>query len=220
MVEVSTSILSVEEENILSAIYNLEMAKTDYFHIDVMDGIFVENNTNQKMHKFCQNIKQISNIPLDVHLMVKDVKEYIDAYIPYNPNIITFHIEACKDEKEILELINYIKENNIKVGLAIKPKTDIKCIFKYLKYIHMVLIMTVEPGKGGQELITDTIKKVQELKDYSEKNDFSDIDIETDGGINTENVGKLKTAGSNIIVAGSSIINSNSYKETIEKLKM
>ena len=114
MVEVSTSILSVKKEDSLATFYNLEVAKTDYFHIDVMDGKFVENDTNEIMQVYCENIKQISNLPLDVHLMVEDVKKYIDLYVPFNPNIITFHVEACKNEEEILKLIKYIKDNNIK----------------------------------------------------------------------------------------------------------
>ena len=114
MVEVSTSILSVKKENILGTIYNLEVAKTDYYHIDVMDGLFVESFTNEIMEEYCKYIKSISNIPLDIHLMVKDVKKYIDIYLNYEPNIITFHIEACKNKEEVLEIIKYIKNNNVK----------------------------------------------------------------------------------------------------------
>ena len=218
MVEVSTSILSVKKEEALAAFYNLEVAKTDYFHIDVMDGKFVKNNTNELMQDYCTNIKQISNIPLDVHLMVEDVKKYIDLYIPFEPNIITFHVEACENEEEVLDIIRYIKQNNIKCGISVKPNTKIEEIYKYLELVHMVLVMTVEPGEGGQKLIPDTIKKVKELKDHIEKNNI-DIDIEVDGGINLENKEELKKAGANIIVAGSSIIKSKDYKEIIEQIK-
>ena len=218
MVEVSTSILSVKKENGVAAIYNLEVAKTDYFHIDVMDGKFVEQDTTEIMHEHSNNIKQISNIPLDVHLMVEDIKTYIDSFIPYNPNIITFHLEACKDKKQVLELIKYIKENNIKVGISIKPNTKVGEILEYLSVVHLVLIMTVEPGYGGQKLIPETIDKVKELKQYIDKNNI-DIDIEVDGGINLENKEILKEAGANIIVAGSAIINAKDYKEVIEKIK-
>jgi len=218
MVEVSTSILSVKKENGVAAIYNLEVAKTDYFHIDVMDGKFVEQDTTEIMHEHSNNIKQISNIPLDVHLMVEDIKTYIDSFIPYNPNIITFHLEACKDKKQVLELIKYIKENNIKVGISIKPNTKVEEILEYLSVVHLVLIMTVEPGYGGQKLIPETIDKVKELKQYIDKNNI-DIDIEVDGGINLENKEILKEAGTNIIVAGSAIINAKHYKEVIEKIK-
>lgn len=218
MVEVSTSILNVKKENAIATIYNLETAKTDYFHIDVMDGKFVEKDTTEIMQEYCNNIKQISNIPLDVHLMVEDVKSYIDSYIPFEPNIITFHIEACKEKREVLELIKYIKDNNIKVGISIKPNTKIEEVIEYLPLIHLVLVMTVEPGFGGQKLIPETINKVKQLNEYIEENNI-DIDIEVDGGINLENKEKLKESGVNIIVAGSCIINSPDFKETINKIK-
>lgn len=218
MVEISTSILNVKKENAIATIYNLETAKTDYFHIDVMDGQFVEKDTTEVMQEYSNNIKQISNIHLDVHLMVEDIKSYIDAYIPFEPNIITFHLEACRDKQEALDLIKYIKENNIKVGISIKPDTKVEEIYEYLSLVHLVLIMTVEPGLGGQKLIPETINKVKELKNYIDENNI-EIDIEVDGGINLENKEKLKEAGANIIVAGSSIIKSEDFKETIAKLK-
>ena len=219
MVEVSTSILNAEKENILGYIYNLEVAKTDYFHIDVMDGKFVEQDTTDKMHQYSSNIKQVSNLPLDVHLMVEDIKSYIDSFIPYEPNIITFHLEACKDKEEVLELIKYIKENGIKVGIAIKPNTNIKEVLEFLPMIHLILIMTVEPGYGGQKLIIDTIDKVKEVKEYIENNSI-DIDIEVDGGINLENKDIVKDAGANIIVAGSAIIKANDFKKIIDEIKL
>jgi len=218
MVEVSTSILTVKKENALGVFYNLEVAKTDYFHIDVMDGKFVKQDTTQIMHEYCNNIKQISNLPLDVHLMVEDVKAYIDSFIPYEPNIITFHLEACKDKEEALSLIKYIKENGMKVGISIKPNTKVEDILEYLPLVHLVLIMTVEPGYGGQKLIPETIDKVKALKAYISQENI-DIDIEVDGGINLENKDLLIEAGANIIVAGSSIINSKDYKEVIERIR-
>lgn len=218
MAEISTSILSVEEENSIKTFYNLEEAKTDYFHIDVMDGEFVENNTYKKMLKFCANIKQISNLPLDVHLMVKDIKKYIEDYTNFEPSIITFHIEEMKTKDQTMELIKLIRENGIKPAIAISPDTPVESILEYLPYIHMVLVMTVIPGKGGQKLIPDTIVKIKKIKEYIEQNNL-DTYIEADGGINEENAKMLKEAGVDIIVAGSSIINSKNYKETINNLK-
>lgn len=217
MVEISTSILSVKEESI-KKFYDLEVAHTDYFHIDVMDGKFVTNNTSQLMNEYVNQIKQISNIPLDVHLMVSNVREYLDEYIPVNPNIITFHYEAVKNSEEIMSLINYIKENNIKVGLSVKPDTKIEEIYEFLPYIHMVLVMTVEPGKGGQKLIEETLNKIKQLKQYIQKNNI-ELDIEADGGINLETIKKVKEAGIDIAVVGSGIINTENYKETIKQLK-
>ena len=218
MVEVSTSILSANRENSLGVFYNLEVAKTNYFHIDVMDGEFVENNTIELMQEYVGQIKQISNTPLDIHLMVKDVKIFVNSYIPYEPNTITFHLEACENEEEAKEIIRYIHDNHIKAGMAIKPNTSIEEIYKYLPYINSVLVMTVEPGKGGQKLIPETIDKVKKIKEYIESNNI-DIDIEVDGGVNLENVEKLKEAGANIIVVGTAIINSKDYNKTIEEIK-
>ena len=216
--EVSTSILNAKKDEIIKTIYNLEVAKTDYFHIDVMDGEFVEDNTNDRMLEFCEYLNAVTNIPLDVHLMVKDVKNYTDSYLIFNPNIITFHYEACMDENEILEMINYIKSKGIKVGISIKPNTPEEEIYKFLKYVHTVLVMTVEPGKGGQKLIDSTLKKIENIKTYIAEENL-DLDIEADGGINVENVKLLKGSGTDIIVAGSAIINSEDYVETIKKLK-
>ena len=218
MVEVSTSILSVKKENILGTIYNLEVAKTDYYHIDVMDGEFVENNTNNLMQEYLTSIKEISNIPLDIHLMVNNIKTFVDAYLPFEPNIITFHIEACKNKEEVLEIIKYIKNNNVKVGIAVKPKTKIEEIYEYIPLIHEVLVMTVEPGKGGQKLIPETVEKVKQLKLHLEREKL-DIDIEVDGGVTIENKEILKNAGANILVSGSCIVNSKDYKEAIQAIK-
>lgn len=216
---ISTSILSVEEKNSTKIFYNLEEAKTDYFHIDVMDGKFVENNTNEKMLNYCNIIKQISNLPLDVHFMVDDVKKFVEEYIKFEPDIITFHYESCSSDEEVMELINFIKENNIKVGLSIKPDTTIEKIYKFLPYIHLILVMTVEPGKGGQALIPETLEKIKKLREYIDDENL-DTYIEADGGINLNTIDSVKNAGVDIIVAGSAIIKSEDYKETIKKLKI
>ena len=111
MVEVSVSILNVKDDKAIQTLYNLETSGISYFHIDVMDGKFVENNTYEKMREYASYIKRISNLPLDIHLMVDDVKEAIDDFLAVEPNIITFHLEACKNKQEVMELINYIKQN-------------------------------------------------------------------------------------------------------------
>ena len=216
--EISTSILTVEEENSVKTFYELEVAKTDYYHIDVMDGKFVEKNTEQRMYKYSNEIKQISNIPLDVHFMVENIKESIEKYIPLEPNIITFHYEACKDKEEVKEFIEKIKQNNIKCGISIKPNTSVEEIYEFLPYIHLCLIMAVEPGKGGQKLIKETIDKVRKLKEYIKQNNLETY-IEVDGGINKETIGEVKEAGADIFVVGSAIISAESYKEAINELK-
>lgn len=216
--EVSTSILSVKRDNCIQAFYNLETAGTDYFHIDVMDGKFVENNTVDLMTEYSEYLNSITNIPLDVHLMVEDVMSYVKSFLVFEPRNITVHYESAKDDKEILEWLSFIKENNCKVGISLKPNTEIEKIYNILPYVHTVLVMTVEPGKGGQELIPSTIEKIKKLKDYTKKQGL-EVDIEADGGINLDNVKSLRMAGCNIIVAGTSIIKSKNYKKMIEKLK-
>lgn len=218
MIEVSTSILTVEKENATKTFYDLEVAGTDYYHIDIMDGKFVEKNTEEMMYEYSNIIKQISNLPLDVHLMVEDVKGNIDRYIPLTPSIITFHYEACRDDEEVIKFINYIKENNVKPAISIKPGTSIDKIKKFLPMVHMVLIMTVEPGKGGQKLIPETVEKTKELKKYLEENNL-DTYIEVDGGVNKETVDMVKEVGIDIAVAGSAIISAEDFKEAISELK-
>ena len=218
MVEISTSVLGVEKENSIKTFYDLEACGTDYYHIDVMDGKFVEKNTEEKMYTFTNEIKQISNLPLDVHFMVENIKENIDRYLIFKPHIITFHLEACKDKEEVKKYIKYLQENGAKVGISIKPSTKVEEIFEFLPYLHLCLIMTVEPGKGGQKLIPETVEKVRTLKQYIEENNL-DTYIEVDGGINPETVSLVKEAGADIIVAGSAIISAEDYKEVINELK-
>lgn len=218
MVEISTSILSVEKGKEAEVFFALEKAKTDYFHIDVMDGKFVEKDTYQKMVEYSNYIKRISNIPLDVHLIVENVKDAIEDFSAVEPNIITFHLEACKTKEEVMDRIKQIKENGSRVGIAIKPETNIEEIYEYLPYIHMCLVMTVEPGKGGQTLITDMLAKISTLKEYIEKNNI-EIDIEVDGGVNIKTASRVKAAGADIIVAGTAILRANNFASIINELR-
>ena len=218
MVEVSTSILSVKKGEESKTFFALEKAKTDYFHIDVMDGKFVEKNTYNKMLEYASYIKRISNLPLDIHLMVEDVNSAIDDFLAVEPNIITFHYEACKDKEEVMQIIKKIKDNHCKVGLSVKPETKIEEIYEFLPYIHMCLVMTVEPGKGGQTLLTDMVDKISALKKYIDDNNI-EIDIEADGGINLKTVEAVKEAGANILVSGTAILIAKDYKVIIDELK-
>lgn len=218
MVEIATSLLSLYKENYIQTIYNLEVAGTNYFHIDVMDGKFVSDDTTDKMRKYTETIKQITEIPIEVHLMVEDVKNYSTAYIDMGVKSIIFHIESCKNETEIMELISYIKQNNVQVGISINPKTEIEKIYPYLPYLHRVLIMGVEPGKGGQKYISEITQKIRKLNTFAYENGY-DIDIEIDGGINDKTSKEAIEAGANILVVGSYMLKSKNYKETMQKLK-
>ncbi len=218
MVEVSTSILSIKEGEEATAFLELETAKTDYFHIDVMDGKFVEKNTYEKMLKNTSYIRRISNLPFDVHLMVEDIKPAIDDFLAVEPNIITFHLEACKTKEEVYQMIDYIKQNHCKVGISVKPNTKLEEVYEFLPYIHMCLIMTVEPGKGGQSFLTDMLQKIETLKKYLDKQNL-ELDIEVDGGINLKTAPEVKKAGANILVSGTAIVMANDFKVIIDELK-
>ena len=218
MIEISTSILNMIKGKESETIFALEKAKTDYFHIDVMDGEFVENDTYNYMLEVSSYIKRISNLPLDVHLMIEDVKKGIYDFSSVEPNIITFHLEACKNEEEVFECINLIKQNNSKVGISVKPNTLIEEVYKFLPYVHLCLVMTVEPGKGGQTLLSEMVDKVATLKKYVDENNL-EIDIEADGGINLKTCKDIKYAGANVLVSGTAIIMAKDYKQIIDELK-
>ena len=150
--------------------------------------------------------------------MVEDVESYVKSYLAIEPNIITFHIEAVKDKTKTMEIIKYIKENNTRVGISICPKTSLEEIYEYLPYVHMILIMSVEPGKGGQKLIPETIEKARKLSQYIKENDL-EVDIEIDGGVNIDNIEEIKNAEVNIAVVRTYLIKQKDYKKAIRELK-
>ena len=225
--EIATSLLNVDRENFSEMAYKIEAAGTNYFHIDVMDGEFVENSTVNLMKEYADQVCGINNTPMEVHLMVDNVKEYVDMFLPNNPREIFFHIEASKKKAEkentvfkdgVMEMIDYIKSEGSKVGLAINPETDIKEVYKFLPYIHTVLVMTVHPGYGGQEFIEETVAKIAELKKYIDDNNLEN-EIEVDGGINFDTIVKCKDAGAERAVVGSFLANAKDINYTMNKLK-
>ena len=145
------------------------------------------------------------------------VRTIVD-FLPVEPNIITFHYAACKNKEEVMDIIKYIKENNCKVGISVKPNTNIEDIYEFLPFVHLVLIMTVEPGKGGQTLLTDMVNKIATFKKYINENNI-EVDVEADGGINLKTASYVKEAGANILVAGSAILAATDYKVIIDELK-
>ena len=216
--QISASILSLEKENITQKLYNLEVANVDYFHIDVMDGKFVKNNTSAVMKENALTLKHISQTLLDVHLMVEDIDYYINEYLDLKPKYITFHYEVDKNKEKIIEKIKYIQKYGSMAGISIKPNTEVKEILDILPYISLILVMSVEPGEGGQEFMESSIVKIKELREYIDKNNL-EVQIEVDGGINNETIKLIKEAGADIAVVGSYLVKSDDYKETVKKLK-
>lgn len=209
--KISASFLSVKE-NLIENINNLDNSSVDFLHLDVMDGIFVSNKSWN--YEFFERILKNTKKPKDIHLMVSNVKEYIDLFKNFNPEYITFHYEAVSDIKSVA---NYIKNLNIKVGVSIKPSTSVEEILPYLDYLDLILVMSVEPGKGGQKFINDSVDKINQLYKLREKYNYNYL-IEVDGGINEKTSKLCKNA--DILVIGSYITNSNNYQEQINKISL
>ena len=211
--KVSTSILSIKS-NLIDNIKILDKSGTDYIHLDIMDGNFVTNKTWD--YSDIKDILKDISTPVDVHLMVSNLDYYIDNFSKLNPNNITFHLEATDN---INKYINLIREKNIKVGLAIKPNTDINLIIPYLEYLDLVLVMSVEPGAGVQKFIGSSCDRIKLLKEIKELYGYNYI-IEVDGGINADTVKLVAASGVDLVVSGSYITNSDNYKERIDTLKL
>ena len=205
--KISTSILNTE--NIIKSILELNNTKTSYIHIDVMDGKFV-TNTKFNTIKEISDINNNSKHKLDIHLMVENPIEYINKLNNMNIEYVTFHIEV---EKNIKEIISKIKSMGYKAGISIKPNTNLNKLVPYLKDIDLLLIMSVEPGKGGQEFISNTIERIKKIKEIITN---YNIEIEVDGGINEKTISLLKNI--DIAVVGSYITKSNNYSDKIDTL--
>lgn len=210
MTIISPSILSADFANLERDIKLIENAGADWVHIDVMDGHFVPNITIGI--PVVKSIRKITNLPLDVHLMIENPEKYVEPFAKAGADILTFHIEAT-DTPEIL--INKIKSFGCKVGVSIKPKTPPETILNILQYVDMVLVMTVEPGFGGQSFMNDCANKIPYIKDNSPET----LIIQVDGGINSKTGQICKNLGATSLVAGSYIYNSKNIADAIKTLK-
>lgn len=209
---VSPSILSADFANLERDIKLVENNGADWIHVDVMDGHFVPNITIGI--PVVKSIKKITKLPLDVHLMIENPEKYIKDFANAGADILTFHYEAVEKEN-IKALISKIKELGVKAGLSIKPKTQPEEILEFLQDLDLVLIMTVEPGFGGQKFMADCAEKIKIIKQHAPENLF----IQVDGGINAQ-TGKICTEfGANSLVAGSYIYKAENIKESISSLK-
>ena len=210
---VSPSVLAADFAKLGDELKKIEKAGATYAHLDVMDGIFVPNISFGA--PMISSIRKASDLIFDVHLMITEPQRYIDDFIKAGADIITIHYESCENPREV---IKYIKSKEVKAGLSIKPATPAEAVYDMLRELDMLLVMTVEPGFGGQKMMPEQLQKVRKIRKYANDNRIK-IDIEVDGGLTADNVGLATAAGANVIVAGSAVYNAKSPKEVIKKMK-
>lgn len=213
MTFIAPSLLAADYSKLESEIQRVEEAGAEYLHLDIMDGAFVPNISYGP--DLVASVRKCTGMFFDVHLMIKRPERYIDRFVKAGADIITIHYEACEDP---LSVINLIHSYEMKAGIAISPNTPVDVLIPLVSHVDMVLIMTVEPGFGGQSLIQDCLDKVRVLRKYCVERGI-DLDIEVDGGINTDNIGLCTSAGANIIVSGSAIFKAKKPKTVISAMK-
>ena len=210
-IKIAPSILSADFSKMGEEVQMLERSDADIIHCDVMDGVFVNNITFGI--KMVEDLRKITSLPLDCHLMIVHPEKYVESFAKAGADIITVHYEACKESLE--ETLRLIKSTGKKCGAVINPDTPVEAIEKVIPLCDMVLVMSVFPGFGGQSFIADVLKKVEKIRELAGE----ELDIEIDGGINPETVILAKKAGANVIVAGSSVFKANDKRVAIEVLK-
>lgn len=213
MIKISPSILSSDYGNLSSELKRMEACGADMLHIDVMDGHFVPNITLGAPIVKC--IRKSSTLPFDVHLMISDPYKYIPDFVNAGSDTITFHAEADSDIEKTIDLI---LASGKKAGLSVKPKTPVEAVYPYLDKLSMVLVMTVEPGFGGQSFMEDMMPKVSAVRSEIDRRGL-DVDIQVDGGINKDTISIAAKAGANVFVSGNAIFSSDNAEKTIADFK-
>lgn len=213
MIKIAPSILSADFAQLGAEVQEVVEAGADWIHIDVMDGHFVPNITIGPL--IVEAIRPVTTIPFDVHLMIENPDQYIEAFAKAGADYITVHVEACTHLHRTLQLI---KSYDVKPGVVLNPHTPIESILPILEEVDLVLFMTVNPGFGGQAFIPSVLKKVKALREIIEEQQLT-IDIQIDGGINEETIVEAVEAGANVFVAGSAIYGKENRKEALERIK-
>lgn len=213
MIIISPSVLAANFADLAKDVKKVEDAGAEYLHLDVMDGVFVPNISFGA--SVIGSLRGGSKMTFDVHLMIIDPQRYIDDFVKAGADLITIHYESCDDPVSVLR---YVRSKGVKAAVAIKPATDVSVLFPILSEMDMALIMTVEPGFGGQKLIPHTIDKVRALRSYASQQGV-DLDIEVDGGIGVDNLSLLTGAGANVIVAGSAIFKAEDASLVISQMR-
>ncbi|MBW2552921.1 MAG: ribulose-phosphate 3-epimerase [Deltaproteobacteria bacterium] len=213
MKKLAPSILSADFSRLGDEIKAVEEAGADYIHIDVMDGHFVPNITIGPL--VVEAIKNVTKLPLDVHLMISNPDKYIKDFIKAGSSILSVHAETCP---HLQRTINHIRELGIKPAVVLNPSTSLSTLEYILEEVDMVLLMTVNPGFGGQKFISSMIPKIKKLRKLIDEKHLS-VELEVDGGINLDNISKVVKAGADVIVAGSAVFKSKDCKETVRLMK-
>ncbi len=213
MVKIAPSLLSANFAYLKQELDAIKEA--DWVHYDVMDGHFVPNISFG--YSILNDVSKVTDLYLDVHLMISDPLKYVDNFIDSHADSITFHFEAMAEDK-IGDLIDYLKSKNVAVGISIKPDTDVKVLIPYLSKLDLILVMSVEPGFGGQKFNDSALEKISWLASQKETNDYHYL-IEVDGGINEQTAKLCRDAGADVLVAGSYIFGSDDYLQKIDSLK-
>ena len=213
MKQIAPSILSADFSRLGEEIKAVEKAGADLIHVDVMDGHYVPNITIGP--GVVSSLRKTTNLPFDVHLMIEDPDRYIDAFVDAGSNIITVHAEAVT---HLHRTVQYIKAKGVRAGVSLNPSTPLSCVEEILPDIDLLLIMTVNPGFGGQKFISGMLPKIRKARELAQARGLK-MAIEVDGGVTAENIGTLADAGADIFVAGAAVFGSPSYSDTIRKMK-
>lgn len=213
MIKIAPSILSADFSKLGNEVKDVEQGGADYIHIDVMDGHFVPNITIGPL--IVEAIRPVTSLTFDVHLMIENPEKYVPDYIKAGADIITIHAESTN---HLHRTIYQIKEQGIHAGVVINPATPVEMIRDVLSDVDLVLLMTVNPGFGGQKFIPNVLKKIEQIKRWKDEHGYS-FDIEVDGGVNIETAKLCVDAGANVLVAGSAIFNEKNRRDAIDKLR-